>query len=56
MVIFLLGGDVYRVIDKRAKKTEGNADHENFGDEEAWEEDEDGGNDDSGQPYCLISL
>ncbi|RLM54404.1 hypothetical protein C2845_PM10G02840 [Panicum miliaceum] len=45
------GGDVYRVIDKRANKTEGNADHENSGDEggeEAWEEDEDGGNDDSG--------
>ena len=27
IAIFLLGGDVYRIIDKRANKTEGNADH-----------------------------
>ena len=59
IAIFLLGGDVYRIIDKRANKTEGNADHENFGDEgggEAWEEDEDDGHDDNGQHYYLISL
>ncbi|RCV20636.1 hypothetical protein SEVIR_4G071000v4 [Setaria viridis] len=45
------GGEVYRVIDKRANKTEGNADHENVGDEgdeAAWGEDEDGGSDDNG--------
>jgi len=41
------GGDVYRVIDKRANKPEGNADHENFG-EEGWEEDESDGHDDDG--------
>lgn len=43
------GGDVYRVIDKRANKTEENADHENMGDdgdEEVWGEEEDG--DDNG--------
>ncbi|WVZ82465.1 hypothetical protein U9M48_029724 [Paspalum notatum var. saurae] len=43
------GGDVYRVIDKRANKTEGNADQENTGDEadeEAWGEEDDDGNDD----------
>jgi len=49
------GGDVYRVIDKRANKPEGNADHENFG-EEGWEEDESDGHDDDGQHYYLISL
>jgi len=56
---FSLGGEVYRVIDKRANKTEGNADNENVGDEgdeEVWGEDEDGGNDDNGQHYYLISL
>ncbi|CAL5046019.1 unnamed protein product [Urochloa decumbens] len=42
------GGEVYRVIDKRANKPEGNADHENDGDEEQWGEDEEGGNNDSG--------
>ncbi|CAD6340223.1 unnamed protein product [Miscanthus lutarioriparius] len=45
------GGEVYRVIDKQANKTEGNADNENVGDEgdeEVWGEDEDGGNDDNG--------
>ena len=55
IAIFLLGGDVYRVIDKRANKPEGNADHENFG-EEGWEEDESDGHDDDGQHYYLISL
>lgn len=55
-VYFSLGGDVYRVIDKRANKTGGNAYHENIGDEgdeEAWGEDEDGDNDNSGQHYYL---
>nr|CAB3469523.1 unnamed protein product [Digitaria exilis] len=42
------GGDIYRVIDKRANRTEGNADHENIGDEEAWGEDEDGDSDNNG--------
>lgn len=45
------GVEGYRVIDKRANKTEGNADHENVGDEdddEVWGEDEDGGNDNNG--------
>jgi len=52
------GGDVYRIIDKRANKTEGNADHENFGDEggeEAWEEDEDDGHDDNVINQCTSS-
>jgi hypothetical protein len=55
---FSLGGEVYRVIDKRTNKTEGNAD-ENVGDEvdeEVWGGDEDGANDDNGQHYYLISL
>jgi hypothetical protein len=59
MVIFTLGVEGYRVIDKRANKTEGNADHENVGDEdddEVWGEDEDGGNDNNGQLYYLIYL
>ncbi|CAN6165081.1 unnamed protein product [Urochloa humidicola] len=43
-----VAGEVYRVIDKRANKTERNADHESNGDEEPWGEDEDGGNNDSG--------
>ncbi|KAF8776017.1 hypothetical protein HU200_003970 [Digitaria exilis] len=50
------GGDIYRVIDKRANRTEGNADHENIGDEEAWGEDEDGDSDNNGQHYYLYSL
>lgn len=54
MPTFLLGGDVYRVIDKRVKRG-GSDDHENVGDDgdhEVWEE-EDVGNDDHGQSYTL---
>lgn len=46
------GGDVYRVIDKRVNRTEGNADHENIGNEgdDLWGEgeDDDGGDDGEG--------
>ncbi|KAL6606188.1 hypothetical protein ACP70R_041841 [Stipagrostis hirtigluma subsp. patula] len=45
------GGDVYRVIDKRVNRTEGNTENENIGEEgdnEEWGEEEDGGNDDNG--------
>jgi hypothetical protein len=59
MPMFLLGGDVYRVIDKRVNRTGGNDEHENAGDEgdrEVWEEEDDVGNDDNGQScttlYC----
>ncbi|TVU12576.1 hypothetical protein EJB05_46227 [Eragrostis curvula] len=44
------GSDVYRVIDKRVNRTEGDDDHANIGDEgdlEVWEEEDDVGNDDN---------
>lgn len=44
----MLDGGVYRVVDKRLKRKERAADHENAGDggndDDAWGEDDNGGN------------
>ncbi|KAG8052152.1 hypothetical protein GUJ93_ZPchr0001g32503 [Zizania palustris] len=49
------GGGIYRVIDKRINRKEGNVDHENTGDEgddDAWGEDDGGVND--GNSHFLV--